>query len=527
MTKAEKAATRIMAVIGTAVMLFLLFYSWKYTKKLVEPEYYLDEADRIFTNALLSIAVAAGCAVLWKGMQKVPARALHLLAILGAVAAAAFGIRLAGAAGAVTIADQYYVQRAAMALADGDAEWVLAQDYYGIYPFQLGLAEIFSFFFRVAGSTELLVIQQVQAVCGGITLYVGFRIVGELSGSRTAELLYLVAELVFLPAYCYALFIYGESIGTCSVMCALWCYLRANRPEGKVWQKGLLWAAVALLLGLAYVTRSVLLVVWIAMAILQILVLLRSKKWQGLPALCGVLAVMLLAKGMLCHMAEGQLGREYGSGAPYVLWVAMGMQENPDAKKGPGTYNDYNLDTYVQAGYDSREAAEVAKGDIRQCLAKWREDPGTAVNFLKEKLLIQWIEPTYCSFNQTRYQYRPEGWVEELYTGQANAGALAFLNRYQAIVYLAVLGYYLRILSGKLKGTQILPGIIFLGGFFITILWEAKSRYVYPYIIMILPCAACSMEYYGGLLAGGVGKIAGRIAGRGKKQKQKETGKTA
>ena len=46
------------------------------------------------------------------------------------------------------------------------------------------------------------------------------------------------------------------------------------------------------------------------------------------------------------RQAEGQLDREYGSGAPYVLWVAMGMQENPDALKGPGTYNDYNLDTY-------------------------------------------------------------------------------------------------------------------------------------------------------------------------------------
>ena len=67
------------------------------------------------------------------------------------------------------------------------------------------------------------------------------------------------------------------------------------------------------------------------MVIMQILVLLRSKKWQGLPALCVVLAVMLLGKTTLCHMAEGQLDREYGSGAPYVLWVAMGMQENPDA----------------------------------------------------------------------------------------------------------------------------------------------------------------------------------------------------
>lgn len=34
-------------------MLFLLFYSWKYTKRLVEPEYYLDEKT-VFSGMLLS-----------------------------------------------------------------------------------------------------------------------------------------------------------------------------------------------------------------------------------------------------------------------------------------------------------------------------------------------------------------------------------------------------------------------------------------------------------------------------------------
>ena len=508
-----------MAVIGTAVMLFLVFYSWRYTKRLVEPEYYLDEKDSIFCNGLLGIALVTVCSVLSGVTKKIPAKVMHLLAIFGAVAAAVLGIRLVRAAGAVSIADQYYVQRAAMALADGDKEWVLAQDYYGIFPFQLGLAEIFSLIFRITGSTELIVIQQLQAVCGGITLYLGFRIVRELSGSRVVELWYLVAQLLFLPVYCYALYIYGESIGTCSVMCAIWLYLVVNRPEGKAWQKGLLWMGIAVSMTLAYVTRSVLLVVWIAMVVMQILIWLRSKKWQGLVVLCGVLAVMLFGKNMLCHMAEGQLGREYGSGAPYILWLTMGMQDNPDALKGPGTYNDYNVDTYVQAGYDSREATETARGDMRKRLAQWREDPAAAVTFLKEKLLIQWIEPTYCSFNQTRYQYRPEAWVEELYTGQANERALAFLNRYQAILYLAVLGYYLEILFGRVNGVKILPGIIFLGGFFITILWEAKSRYVYPYIVMVLPCAACSMEYYSILMQNGLKKIRQGIVEHIKREK--------
>ena len=44
--------------------------------------------------------------------------------------------------------------------------------------------------------------------------------------------------------------------------------------------------------------------------------------------------------------------------------------------------------------------------------------------------------------------------IRDSYTGQANERALAFLNRFQGMVYLAVFGYYLRILLGKLKGVQ-------------------------------------------------------------------------
>ena len=509
MIKLEKAVTKIMAVIGTAVMLLLLFYSWKYTKRLVEPEYYLDEADSILYNLLLSSVLLLLCGFFSGIVQKIPAKVLHLLAVIGAVAAAVFGIRLAEAAGAVTVdmADQYHIQRAAMALVDGDVEWMLSQNYYKIYPFQLGLAEIFSFFFRIAGSTELIVIQQIQAVCGGITLYVGFRIVRELSGSRGAELLYLVAELLFLPMYCYTLFIYGETIGTCSALCAIWCYLMANRTGGKTWQKVLLWVAVALSMGLAYVARNVLLVVWIAMVITQILVSLHSKKWQGLLALCGVLMVMLLGKNVLFHMAEEQIGQEYGSGAPYILWITMGMQDNSEPQRGPGSYNNYNLGTYTDCNYDGQKAAEEAKNDLRERLAEWSGNPWDAIIFFKEKLLIQWNEPTYGGFIMTRYLNEPEEWVNDLYFGQMNEKALQFLNRYQAILYLAVFGYYLSILFGKVRGVRILPGVILLGGILITLLWESKSRYVYPYIMMILPCATCSMEYYGILAIKGLKKI--------------------
>ncbi|MDY3657729.1 MAG: hypothetical protein SO043_06730, partial [Lachnospiraceae bacterium] len=55
MIKLEKAATKIMAVIGTAVMLFLVFYSWRYTKILFPNEVFQNEKDSILWNLLLFV----------------------------------------------------------------------------------------------------------------------------------------------------------------------------------------------------------------------------------------------------------------------------------------------------------------------------------------------------------------------------------------------------------------------------------------------------------------------------------------
>jgi len=57
-------------------------------------------------------------------------------------------------------------------------------------------------------------------------------------------------------------------------------------------------------------------------------------------------------------------------------------------------------------------------------------------------------------------------------------------------------GYFMLILLGKLDDRQSFPGLIFLGGFFLSLLWETKSRYVYPYMVMVLPCIAESLVFY-------------------------------
>lgn len=38
--------------------------------------------------------------------------------------------------------------------------------------------------------------------------------------------------------------------------------------------------------------------------------------------------------------------------------------------------------------------------------------------------------------------------------------------------------------------------IVAIGGFIFYIFWEAKSRYVFPYFMMMLPCACCGWDLF-------------------------------
>ena len=46
----------------------------------------------------------------------------------------------------------------------------------------------------------------------------------------------------------------------------------------------------------------------------------------------------------------------------------------------------------------------------------------------------------------------------------------------------------------ELSNEAILMITIFLGGFFFHVLWEAKSRYVIPYFVVLIPIACISLN---------------------------------
>lgn len=116
-------------------------------------------------------------------------------------------------------------------------------------------------------------------------------------------------------------------------------------------------------------------------------------------------------------------------------------------------------------------------------------------SFYKNKILNQWIEPSYSAFYSTCRMLEPAEWVIDCWYNEKQIFIVNALDHYQSIAYLMILIYFIHIFFCREDEKKYLPGLILIGGFLFSILWESKSRYIYPYIVFAMPCIAAGMKY--------------------------------
>lgn len=523
MEKLEKIGIRIMGCIGAALAFFLVLYAWRYTRRLYYSEAILDYPDKPFWNVLCLAAALVLAWLVGRLAGHISDRALHIAAIACALWTVTACCILAYAADIYAVADQLQLYVAADAFFTGDTGWLVDYDYFYMFPFQFGMVELYALVFRIAGGASYLAIGCAQAVATGVSVYAGYRITKELFEKKGVSLMYLICTVAFLPLYTYSIYIYGEAFGICMLLLSIWFFLRANREDSTKKQQVLFFVISGVCMTIAYVARRGFLVVWVAMLILQLLILLRRRRLLPVAAVLLMFPLMTLGQSVTIRLAQQQIGKEYNVACPTIMWVAMGMMDAMDGNmSGPGSYNDFNRLTFIDCGYDEQAASGIAKTYIRERLEQWSRQPGEMLAFYKEKTLVQWNEPTYGAFAMTYFMDQPQEWVYKLYMDEAvSARVRAYLNRYQAVLYAAVFGYFVFIVRKGKDERVCFPGLLLLGGFCLSILWETKSRYVYPYIVFILPCAAFSLVYYADRAEELFRHVLSRIKGVGTSAKEK------
>ena len=302
----------------------------------------------------------------------------------------------------------------------------------------------------------------------------------------------LTALLLFfcLPAVLSCTFLYGNIPAFSCGTVAVWMFLAfLNRKKLKY---ALVFAAA---MTLAVILKLNLLIFALAIAIVWVFDVIRTRSVKSLICFMLATACVLGLKGMPQRIYEARTGKDFGDGIPMIAWMAMGFSEG---HAGPGWYKEDNtVKFFTHSGNDAEATAEHAKQVISERCAEFAADPGEALRFFSTKLRTQWNEPTYESvwINQVQLSYSEKGGLYELFCGRGEQFFGGVMNQFQQLIFFGVLLSLFELWRRRDMESSLLP-LIILGGLLYHLLFEAKSQYALPYFVLMIPMAAFGFGWF-------------------------------
>ena len=399
------------------------------------------------------------------------------------------------AVGLLPRADSALVIEAAKRFAAGDFS-PLEGEYFSRVSYQLGICLPLEGLARLLPGLDLnLLMQALNCVISAALMALLCGLAGGLSGdartSGAAALLYLA----FVPMLLFNMFVYGVLPMLLLCVLAMRCFARCARTGER--RFGVLYA---LLIGAAAALKPNAMIVMLALLICAAVHALQRK--DGFLLLCAALSAVLcfaLPAGVI-RLYELRAGVTLAPDTGMLLRLAMGMQDSVIAA---GWYNGV-IEEYwplsVTPEMEKAAALEMLAARLREFAA----DPAGAWAFFREKCLTQWAEPSYdilwygavCGKSG-----RFNGLAHAIFRDGSPVRALlaGYMNIFQQAAYvLALIGTCGMIREKRIEAVQLMLPVTVLGGFLYHMLFEAKSQYIYPYMLLLLPLAAAGMD----LLAG-------------------------
>ncbi|MCI7702876.1 MAG: hypothetical protein MSP08_00820 [Clostridiales bacterium] len=399
------------------------------------------------------------------------------------------------AVGLLPRADSALVIEAAKRFAAGDFS-PLEGEYFSRVSYQLGICLPLEGLARLLPGLDLnLLMQALNCAISAALMALLCGLAGGLSGdactSGAAALLYLA----FVPMLLFNMFVYGVLPMLLLCVLAMRCFARCARTGER--RFGVLYA---LLIGAAAALKPNAMIVMLALLICAAVHALQRK--DGFLLLCAALSAVLcfaLPAGVI-RLYELRAGVTLAPDTGMLLRLAMGMQ---DSMIAAGWYNGV-IEEYwplsVTPEMEKAAALEMLAARLREFAA----DPAGAWAFFKEKCLTQWAEPSYdilwygavCGKSG-----RFNGLAHAIFRDGSPVRALlaGYMNIFQQAAYvLALIGTCGMIKEKRIEAVQLMLPVTVLGGFLYHMLFEAKSQYIYPYMLLLLPLAAAGMD----LLAG-------------------------
>ncbi len=483
------------------LLLFLMLFAAAFLSTCYSTDMETQKVLTRWDNPLVSLPVTGlFCAVLFllsRFFSKGHTRLLTCIVLLWCAGAGAVLILFGRT---VPAADAMSIYSIAQALASGDTSVIHPFDsYLSYYPQQVGLTAFFEILIRFWNLLSFSVpayhfIKCIYVLFACMIVLFQKKTVHLLWKDERADCLFLLLSAANLPFLMYTSFVYGEIPSFTAVTLGFYFLARLWKGKGGNGSWTYRLAAFALVfLTLSVMLRKNNLILVIAVLIVVFLQGIKDRRprlllW-GIVCCISCLLVLPAVQKFYEHRADNDLS----SGVTASSYFAMGMQES---SRADGWYNGFNFNTYKDSGMDADAADEASLAAIRERLTYFKEHPGYAARFYLNKELSQWADPTYACRQATLATFggRTAAFVS-LYEGSGSLIFIEYCNLFQNVLYLGTLLFCIVSLRRKEDRLPLYLGLIgVVGGFLFHTIWEANSRYIFLYGMLLLPYAAVGLN---------------------------------
>ena len=201
-----------------------------------------------------------------------------------------------------------------------------------------------------------------------------------------------------------------------------------------------------------------------------------ENKTKSILLIVGYIIISIIPTTLVINYYSNKYELDYKKTYPTVSYILMAMEKSD---RGNGWYNEKIANLAINN-------PEIAKREypkaIKERLKYFVKNPDEMFEFYIKKIASMWTENTYSAIQNN---IRSDNDFIKKIRGP--------LNFYQKSMLLVICISSLSVLLQNYKHLSleiIFLLTIFVGGFSFHILWEAKSRYIIPYIIVLIPISS-------------------------------------
>lgn len=488
----DKLAKNIVLVVSTIILTIFVAINILYVT-IVK-----NQAENVFMNLSTSLelimyfAIDIALVILFKFVQenKKMNKYIKLAAlILGIVVYALISIKWVNSSTIEPIDDSKSVNDLAICFAEGNMDEIKNSGYIEKYPNQIGMTFIIGMIYKIFRTTNYRIIQCINIAANIITFAFLYLILKKLEKKYVAcKIAYWVMALTFIPLILLTTYVYGDYIGLAFSAVGLYFVIDYKEKEQII---KLIISAICMCL--AYFTKMNYIIVTLAILIYLGLYFIKDiqekNKTKIIKSAFTIIIYFLIAVipfSLLKNYCMKKFEYKSDMSIPTSVWIYIGMTESSRANGWYGVSANESWD-------DTPLAHKTYPQKVKYRIKELITHPIYTLKFYLKKTISGWVDPYFQSL------WYNVGWEnkDEIMNNIINSKEYKTGEIYQkAIMVLMYIGALVAVIKNRknLSNELVLLITVFIGGVLFHTMWEMKSRYTLPYVILLIPVSSIGIQ---------------------------------